>query len=52
MQKLYSQQSGGDPSQGVNFSGTPPEGFSQEFAKEAFARAEAEKNKTNVDEVD
>lgn len=52
MQKLYSQQSGGDPSQGVNFSGTPPEGFTQEFAKEAFARAEAEKNKTNVDEVD
>jgi L1 cell adhesion molecule like protein len=52
MQKLYTQHQGGDPSQGVNFSSTSPEGFTQEFAKEAFAKAEAEKNKTNVDEVD
>jgi len=52
MQKLYSQQPGGDPSQGVQFSGTQPEGFSQEAAKEAFAKAEEEKNKTEMNDVD
>jgi len=52
MQKLYAQQSGGDPSQGVQFNGTQPEGFSQEFAKEAFAKAEAEKNKSDMNDVD
>ena len=52
MQKLYAQQPGGDPSQGVQFSGAQPEGFSQEFAKEAFAKAEAEKNKSDINDVD
>jgi len=52
MQKLYAQQPVGDPSQNVQFSGAQPEGFSQEFAKEAFAKAEAEKNKSDMNDVD
>jgi len=45
MQKLYSQQT--ETTQGVNFTGEQPEGFTQDFAKQAFAQAEAAKTEMN-----
>ena len=53
MQKLYAQQPESTDPSGVKVTGAQPDGFTQEFAKEAFARADAEKNKeTNLEDVD
>lgn len=53
MQKLYAQQPESTDPSGVKVTGAQPDDFTQEFAKEAFARADAEKNKqTNLEEVD